>query len=124
MAFLIDAALDALVTYVDTNGTRLDICSQEPTTYGQATTDATYSLGYKTGISIAAASDRTPNGRKVTVGAITDGTVTHTATASHWAITNGSDTLIATGALSSTQAVTDGNVFTLAAFDIGVPDAT
>lgn len=121
MAFIADYALDGLLAKVS-EATRLDICSQEPTTYTEATT--TYTLGNKTSISIGSAGDRSPDGRKVTVGAITGGSVTGTDDATHWAISDVSGTrLLATGALSSSQAVYSGNTFTLAAFDIGVPDA-
>lgn len=122
MATLHNSVFDSGLGWLDTNGTRLDICSQEPTTYGQATAGGTYSLGNKTGIAIAAPSDRAGGGREVVISAITDGTVTDTGTATHWAITNGSDTLVATGALSASQAVTDGNTFTLTSFAIGIPD--
>lgn len=124
MAFLSDYALDAALAKLDTEANRLDICSQEPTTYGQATTAGTYSLGNKTGLSIGAPADRTPNGRKVTVAGFSDGSVTNTGTATHWAITDTVNSrLLATGALSASQAVTSGNTFSLAAFDIGIPDA-
>lgn len=122
MAFLIDSARDSGLTYVSTNGTRLDICSQEPTTYAQAT--STYTLGNKTGLTIAAPSDGAVDGRRVIVPAITDGSVTGTGTATHWALTNGSNTLIATGALSAGQAVTTGNTFTTTAINITIRDAT
>ncbi|OGO35665.1 MAG: hypothetical protein A2W35_05335 [Chloroflexi bacterium RBG_16_57_11] len=123
MAYLNDRVLDNGLTVLDTEANRLDICSSEPTTYGQATTDGAVSLGNKTSLSIGVPSDRTPTGRKVTVAAITDGTVTDTNTATHWAITDtGNSRLLATGALASSQVVTDGNTFTLAAFDIGIPD--
>lgn len=122
MAFLADYIFDAALTKLDTEANRLDICSQEPVTYAAATT--TYTLGNKTSLSIGAPADRTPNGRKVTVAAITDGTVTGTGTASHWAIVDTVNSrLLATGALSASQAVTSGNVFTTGAFDIGIPDA-
>jgi hypothetical protein len=122
MAFIADYIFDLALAEFDLNATHLYICSQEPTTFTQAT--STYALGNKTPITVAAPSDRTPNGRKVTVSAITDGTVTGTGTATHWAIvkTTGS-TLMATGSLASSQAVTTGNTFTLAQFDIGFPDA-
>lgn len=125
MAFIIDAALDALLNYIDTNGANLYITDSEATSYADATTaPGTGSmLGSKVGITISTPADRTPNGRKVTVSAITDGSVSTSGTATHWAITNGSDTLIATGALSTGTSVTAGNTFTLTAFDIGVPDA-
>lgn len=122
MSWLSDEVLDGGLDVLDTSGTRLDICSQEPTTYGQATTDGTYSLGNKTSLNIGAPADRGGGGREVTVPAITDGTVTETGTATHYAITNGSDTLYATGSLSASQGVTDGNTFTLTSFTIGIPD--
>lgn len=123
MAFLADYVLDAALSKLDTEASRLDICSQEPTTYTEAIT--TYSKGNKTSLSVGAPADRSPNGRKVTVAAITDGVVTATATVTHWAISDVSATrLLATGALGASQAVTSGNTFTLGAFDIGVTDAT
>lgn len=122
MAFIADYIFDLALAEFDTNANRLDICSQEPTTYTQAT--STYTLGNKTSLSVGTPEDRTPNGRKVVVAAITDGSVTGNGTASHWAISKtGSSTLMATGSLSSNQVVTSGNTFTLAAFDIGIPDA-
>lgn len=121
MAFLADYVLDLALAALDTEGNRLDICSQEPTTYAEAT--STYTLGNKTSLSIGAPADRSPNGRKVTVAAITDGVVTGTATATHWAIVDTVDSrLLATNSLAASQAVTNGNTFTLAAFDIGIPD--
>lgn len=121
MAFLADYVLDLALAALDTEGNRLDICSQEPTNYAEAT--STYTLGNKTSLSIGAPADRLPNGRKVTVAAITDGVVTGTATATHWAIVDTVDSrLLATNSLAASQAVTNGNTFTLAAFDIGIPD--
>ena len=121
MAFIADYVLDAaLAKLLEAN--RLDICSQEPTTYAEATT--TYTLGNKTSLSVGAPTDRTPNGRKVVVAAITDGTVTGTGTATHYAISDtGNSRLLATGALSASQAVTSGNTFTTGTVDVGIPDA-
>jgi hypothetical protein len=121
MPFLADYILDLALAELDTATTTLYITSAEATTYTQAA--STYKLGTKTSLSIGAPGDRTPNGRKVTVAAITDGVVDSTGTATHWAITKDGTTLMATGALSASQAVTSGNTFTLGAFDIGIPDA-
>ena len=120
MAFLTDEALDQGLDYIDTNGTRIDICSQAPTTYAEAT--STYSLGNKTGLNTGATQDGDSSGRKVIVPAITDGSVTGTGTASHWALTDGTSLLLAWQTLSSSQAVTSGNTFTLGAIDITIPD--
>lgn len=123
MAFIADVVRDSGLSYADTNGTRIDICSQEPTTYSQATTAGTYSLGNKTGLNTGAPADGTTDGRRVIVPAITDGSVTNTGTASHWALTDGSSVLIATGALTATQSVTASNTFTLDAISITIRDA-
>ena len=121
MATIADRVFDNGLTVLDTEGNRLDITSQEATTYAGATT--TYTLGNKTALSIGAPADRTGGGRDVTVAAITDGSVTATGTASHWAIVDTANSrLLATGALNASQAVTNGNTFTLASFKIGIPD--
>lgn len=122
MPYISDTSLDALCNDIKNNANRLDICSQEPANYTEAT--STYSLGNKTGITYTGPADRTGGGRKVQVDAITDGSVTTTGTASHWAVSYVTGTeLKAAGALSSSQGVTQGNTFSLTAFDIGVPDA-
>lgn len=121
MALLADYILDLALAELDTATTTLYITSAEATTYAEAS--STYKLGTKTSLSIGAPADRTPNGRKVTVAAITDGVVDSNGTATHWAITKSGTTLMATGSLSSSQSVTSGNTFTLGAFDIGIPDA-
>ena len=120
MAFIIDAALDALLAEISSNATILTITSQEATTRTEAVT--TFALGNKTPPSFTGPADRSPNGRKVAVDAITDGTVSATGTATHYAIVDGTR-LLATGSLSSSQPVTSGNTFTLTSFDVGVPDA-
>ena len=121
MALISDYYFDLALAGIN-DGNRLDICSQEPATYAAATT--TYTLGNKTSLVIGAPTDRTPTGRKVVVPAITDGTVTGTATATHYAIVDtGNSRLVATGLLSASQAVTSGNTFTIASFDIGIADA-
>ena len=121
MAYINDEVFDQGLDYADTNGTRIDICSQEPATYAAAT--STYTLGNKTSLNTGATQAGATDGRRVIVPAITDGSVTSTGTASHWALTDASSVLIATGALSSSQAVTSGNTFTLDAISITIRDA-
>lgn len=122
MPSLADYVLDAALAKLDTEATHLYITSAEATTYTEAIT--TYALGNKASLSVGAPADRTPNGRKVTVAAITDGSVTANGTASHWAIVDSVNTrLLGANALSATQVVTSGNSFAIPAFDIGLPDA-
>lgn len=122
MAFINDEIFDQGLDYADTNGTRVDICSQEPTTYAEATT--TYTLGNKTGLNTGATEDGATDGRRVIVPAVTDGSITGTGTATHWALTDGTSVLLATGSLSASQAVTSGNSFTLGAISITIRDAS
>lgn len=123
MPYMNDLLLDLALQQIETNATRVDICSQEPATYTAAT--STYTLGNKTGCTYTGPADRSPNGRKTTLDAIVGGSVTGTGTASHWAASYVAGTaLYVTTSLSSSQGVTNGNTFTLTAADIGIPDAT
>ena len=122
MAFIADRVLDLGLNILSTEANRLDICSSEPADFTAATTTA--SLGNKTSLSVGNPEARTPDGRKVTVALITDGTVDGTGTATHYAIVDTVNSrLLATGSLSASQVVTSGNTFTLAPFDIGIPGA-
>ena len=121
MPLIADYILDLSLADLDTAAATLYITSAEATTYAEAS--STFALGNKATPTIAAPSDKGGGGREVVVSAITDGSVTGTNTATHWALTKDGTTLMATGALASSQAVTSGNTFTLAAFAIGLPDA-
>lgn len=132
MPYINDNAFDAALNYIKTglNGTggQLNICNQEPTDVtGARSNPATgNSLGFE---AITGTGNTTGpqagdiDGRELQINAINDGDIDFTGTASHWALSN-SSVLLATGALSATQAVTSGNKFTLAAFDITIRDAT
>lgn len=121
MPSLNDRVFDNGLTVLDTEANKITITSAEATTYTEG--NATYALGNTTSISIAAPSDRTGGGRKVTVSAVTNGSVTANGTATHYAILDTANSrLLATGTLTASQVVTSGNTFTLSAFDIGIPD--
>lgn len=127
MVYLNDRVLDFGIDILNTEADRIDICTQEPTTYTEAT--STYTKGNKdhgaSGSAFGAPADRTPTGRKVSSTAVTDGAVTGTGTVTHYAVTEvGNTRLLAANSLASSQAVTSGNVFSLPSFDIGIPDPT
>lgn len=120
MAYIHPDVLDSgLSVLTSASSKRLDICTTEPTTRTQAIT--TYTLGNKAGMTIGSPEARSPSGRKVVTGVISDGSVTGNGTAAFWGITDGTR-LLAAGSLSAGQAVTSGNAFTLAALDIGIPN--
>jgi hypothetical protein len=121
MATLDNRVFDNGLTILDTEANKVLVTSQEASTYTEA--NSTYALGNSTSLSIGAPADRSGGGRKVTVASITDGSVTGTGTATHYALVDTNNSrLLATGALTASQAVTSGNTFTLATFDIGIPD--
>lgn len=121
MASLDNRVFDNGLTVLDTEANAIHITSQEATTYANAT--STYSLGNSTSLSIGAPQDRSGGGREVVVAAITDGSVTGTGTATHYAIVDTSNSrLLATGSLTASQSVTTGNTFTLSSVAIGIPD--
>lgn len=123
MPTLGDRVYDNGLTVLDTEANAIYICSSEPATYTAATTTA--ALGNATGAAfngIGVPSAGSPNGRQVTVNAITSGTVTATGTATHFAIVDTVNSrLLATQALSASQAVTNGNTFSLTSFTIRIP---
>jgi|TARA_R110000796_G_scaffold77648_1_gene173553 hypothetical protein len=119
MASLANSVLDGGLSTLTSNGTRIDICTTEPTTYAEAT--STYTLG-TSATTTGSPADRSAGGREVTVAAVTDASVTGTGVAAFYAITNGSNALYATGGLSTSQSVTTGNTFSLGSFTIGIPD--
>lgn len=118
-SYLNPACHDALLNVIDDNVTVLYICSALATTYTEAS--STYALGSKTTPTISDPTNGDTSGRKITVSAITDGTVSGTGTASHVALCS-ADTLYASYPLSAGVAVTSGYTFTLTEHDIENPD--
>ena len=125
MSYINDRVLDEGLTVLDTEANALHICTQEPTTYSEATVEGTYSCGSKSSPTITL-TDGSSSGRAAAVAAITDGAVncTGTVTAHSWALVDTVNSrLLATGSLASDQSVTDGNTFSLSAFDcVTIPD--
>jgi hypothetical protein len=118
MAYLNNLVLDNGLQYLTANVSVVHICSAEPTSNAELVSS---SLGTKTGVIVGTPTDRVPSGRRVVVPAVTDGTVSATATASHWALATDVGVLLAAGTLTASQVVTSGNTFALAEFDIGFP---
>lgn len=121
MPFLNDAHLDGGLSGLKSAADRIYICSAEPATYTAAT--STNALGNKTltagGVFPGAIAAGSPSGRKLSTVAVTDGTVTATGTATHFAIVSSASTrLDVAQALSASQAVTSGNQFSLTSADV------
>ena len=121
MATIADKVLDDGLNTLTNDANRVDITSQEATSYTDATSTST--LGNTTSITISSPADRTGGGRKVTLSAISGGSVTGTGTATHYSISDTTNSiLLVTGSLTASQSVTSGNTFSLEALDVGIPD--
>lgn len=122
MPYINDRVLDNGLAVLTAEMTRIDICSQEPATYTEAT--STYSLGSKTGIAVPSPVARIPSGRKVVVPAVLNaspGNVTANGTATHHAGTDPVNSrLLVAGALNAAQPVTAGNTFTTSSYDVSI----
>lgn len=120
MATLDNRVFDNGLTVLDTEANAIHVTSAEATSFANV---SSVTLGNSTSLSIGAPQDRSGGGREVVVAAITDGSVTGTGTATHYAIVDTVNSrLLATGSLTASQAVTSGNTFTLSSVAIGIPD--
>lgn len=124
MPFINDNTLDNGLAALKAGASHVYICSAEPATFTAAS--STLALGNKNfgagAVYPGAIAAGAPSGRKLTMAAVTDGNVTAGGTASHYAVTNNaSSRLEIAQALTGSQVVTSGNVFTLAAVDVRLP---
>lgn len=121
MAFLHNDVYDNGLSVLSDDVDELHICSQLPSTYAAAVGDD--SLGDYDAVSVGAPGAGSPDGRQVTIAAITTGaTATDTGNATHWALVDTQTSrLLAAGTLSGGgQSVTEDNPFTLASFTIRI----
>jgi hypothetical protein len=108
-AYVLDNGLQAIDALAD----KIFVCSQEPTTYSEATTTGTYALGVKDFGSAGGAingtmADATPSGRKIVTNAITSGSILTAGTVTAWALVDSANSrLLATGTVTS-LAITSG----------------
>jgi len=118
--YLHDDIMDAGLAVITSLTENLYITSAVATTYAEALT--TFNLGVKATPTFTGPANGT-SGRKITIDAITDGTVSTSGTAAFWALTDNSATkLLAAGPLAAGVAVAAGGVFTLTATAIQIPD--
>jgi hypothetical protein len=119
-----DYALDNGLNAIHNLADKIYICSNDPTNFTDAT--STYALGnmnFGVGGCFGVPGAGSPNGRQIASVAVTTGSVTGTGTAAKWAVVDSANSrLLANGSLAASQAVTAGNTFTLASFNIRLPN--
>jgi len=119
-----DDVLDQALNYVKNNGTRLCVCSTEPTTHTQALT--TYMLAIKT---IADTDYTGPSagdisGRKIRVNAASSVSVTNSGDAQHVALVDFANSKLLAVTTCTLQTLTAGNLVNVPAWDIEIADPT
>ena len=120
-AFIADTVFDSGLTAVQAAETTTYInYTQQATTYTEAS--STFKCGANTGGMTGPAAGAT-SGRKLTNSAISAGSVTASQTAGWYSLTSGT-VLYFANSLSAPQAVTSGNTFSLAAFDVTLRGTT
>lgn len=119
--FISDYVFDNGLSVIDTDADQLHICSSDP---GGSYASVTASSLASASISVGAPSDAVGNGRRVTVPAVSGGTISSDGTATHWAVVDVSATrVLASGSLSSSQQLYTTNTFNTSTFDIIIRDA-
>lgn len=123
MASLNDNVRDNGLQTLTNNVNAIHICSQEPTTFTEAT--STYALGVKNTPTISAPQNGDTSGRKVEAAAFSDGSVNANGTATHYAwVDTVNSTLYVAKLLDGSQVVTSGNSFGLDAHDVTIPEVS
>ena len=116
-----DDVLDAALNYIKNNCSKMTVCSQQPTTYDEAT--STYALAdvamSDTDFTVA---DGDSSGRKVTVGQKSDVTVDSSGDATHVALVDDTNSKLLYVTTCTTQTLTSGNTVTFPAWDIELAD--
>lgn len=116
--FVPDAILDLMLNQAE--GTKIHVCSAQPTTYAEAET--TFSLAEATISGSYTAANGDTSGRKNIIPAQTALPISTSGTATHVAITDGTSTLLKVTTCTS-QALTSGGTVDTPAFDHEVQDA-
>jgi hypothetical protein len=107
---VLDGTLD-----ITASATRMFVCSAQPTTYAEASTDYNLATETLTSGDFAKAAGDT-SGRKVTVAQQADISVTGTGDATHIALGRAADSELLLVTTCTTQTLTSGNTVTVPAF--------
>jgi hypothetical protein len=108
MAYVNDAAFDAALAWVQANGTTATLCSEEPANYAGI---AAIALGTRTGVSITGPTNGPVSGRQIMLSSFNGAAVSNAGIATHIAVHNDSDTLVAVFDLANPQAVAPGGTW-------------
>ena len=116
-----DAAIDGGLTYID-GATLMTICSDQPTTYAEATTDMMLAEVALASSDIEIANDT--SGRSATIAAKSAIPILNSGTATHVAVTLAGDTTLRYVTTCGSQALTAGGTVDTNAWSVNIQDPT
>lgn len=119
-----DDVLDQSLAYIKAQGTRLCVCSTQPTTHTEALT--TYMLAIKTitNTDYTGPADGDSSGRKVRVNAASGVSVTNSGDAEHVALVDFANSKLLYVTTCTLQTLTAGNTVDVPAWDVEIADPT
>ena len=117
-----DAIMDAGLTWIISNTTEMVVCSDQPTTYGEAFTS--YKLGIETSVTVGAVGAGASSGRAVAVPAKSSVAITAGSSATHIALVKASGSVLSYVTTISTQAVSASDKMNIATWNIKIADVT
>ena len=120
-----DAVLDVMLDYIADNADAIHVCSDEPANYAgiSAVELATTALTVGDGNGDYTVGDGDASGRKLAIAQQADIDIDTSGTATHIALSNGSDTLYYVTTCTS-QALVDTGTVTIPTWDIEIADPT
>lgn len=123
--YVIDTAMDAMLDYIASNGSRIAAVSSYTTSYAIAN-ETTGNMLARSTAAISSGSytlaDGDASGRKLTTPAQADMTVQASGTANHVVILSTGTSAVLLVTSCTTQALTTGNTVTIPAFDDEIAD--
>lgn len=119
---VLDTVLDQALTYIKTNGTRLCVCSAQPTTYTEAIT--TFKLAIKTIASTDYTGPAAGSQRQLTVNQQSGITVDSSGTALYIAVADSGNSALLLVTTCTSQALTVGNTVTVPAWVYSIQSPT
>ena len=122
MTAIADSVFDSGLSTIVSNGTSLHILDADVGLTWSSIAAA--ELAEETVTCTGPGNADNTNGRSVKIPAINNGTIVTGGTAGYWALSNGTDTIYASGQLTTPQVVTATNSFTLPEIEIAIRDAT
>ena len=124
-----DASMDAMLNHIKFSVTKLCLCSAQPATYAEATTQHDGSTGnYMLGVADITSADFTGpgngvvSGRKITVGSVVDIPVLATGTLTHIALCDGANSTLIYVSECDEQLLTALNTVTTPSYNIEIED--